>query len=128
KAQDTAELFFHNVRVPRENVMGDPAKGMHYLMEGLAEERLINAVQSLSMAQKAMDVTIDFVRERRLFGQALADFQNTQFQLAHFQAQMDSLQVYVDQCVAAFNAGEFSATDAAKAKYLTSEFLCKMVD
>jgi acyl-CoA dehydrogenase len=128
KAQDTAELFFSNVVVPKANVLGDPAKGMHYLMEGLAEERLIGAVGNIASAQKAMDITVAFVKERKLFGQRLADFQNTQFKLAHLQAEMDSIQVYCDQLVAAFNAGELSDIDAAKAKYLTSEFLCKMVD
>jgi acyl-CoA dehydrogenase len=128
KAQDTAELFFNNVVVPKANVLGDPAKGMHYLMEGLAEERLLAMVEYITRAQKALDITVDFVKQRKLFGQSLADFQNTQFLLAKLQAEADSLQVYVDHCVASFNAGEFTSVDAAKGKYLTAEFACRCID
>jgi acyl-CoA dehydrogenase len=128
KAQDTAELFFSNVKIPKENALGDPSKGMHYLMEGLAEERLIVTVQNIALARKAMDLTVQFVTERKLFGKQLCDYQNTQFKLAELQAELDMQQVYVDQCVAAFNAGQFSAEDAAKAKLLTSELLCKVAD
>lgn len=128
KAQDTAELFFNNVKIPKANVLGDPAKGMHYLMEGLAEERLLGTVEYITRAQKALDITIDFAKQRKLFGQTLAEFQNTQFTLAKLQAEADSLQVYVDRCVESFNAGEFTAVDAAKAKYLTAEFACRCID
>jgi acyl-CoA dehydrogenase len=128
KAQDTAELFFNNVVVPKANVLGDPAKGMHYLMEGLAEERLLAMVEYITRAQKALDITVDFVKQRKLFGQSLAEFQNTQFLLAKLQAEADSLQVYVDHCVASFNAGEFTSVDAAKGKYLTAEFACRCID
>ncbi len=128
KAQDTAELFFNNVTVPKENVLGDPAKGFYYLMEGLAEERLIGACGYVSGAQKAYDVTIDFVKQRKLFGKTLSSFQNTQFKLAELRAELDIQQVYVDQCVAAQNAGKLTAVDAAKAKLATSELFCRVVD
>ncbi|GMG88418.1 acyl-CoA dehydrogenase family protein [Biformimicrobium ophioploci] len=128
KGQDTAELFFQNVIVPKENVLGDPAKGFHYLMEGLAEERLIAAVECLAAAQKAFDITLEFTRERKLFKQRLADFQNTQFKLADLRAELDMQQVYVDQCVRALNLDALTAVDAAKAKLVTSELLCRVVD
>ena len=128
KAQDTAELAFDNVIIPKENVLGDPAKGFSHLMEALAEERLIAAVEFISAAQKAFDITREFTRERKLFKRTLADFQNTQFKLAELRAEIDMQQVYIDQCVAALNADSLTAVDAAKAKLLTSELLCRVVD
>ncbi|MFA5628488.1 MAG: acyl-CoA dehydrogenase family protein [Thiohalomonadaceae bacterium] len=128
KAQDTTELFFDNIKVPKENVLGDPSKGMSYLMEGLAEERLIAGVKSLSMAQKAMDLTVSFVKERDVFGKKLSEFQNTQFSLASLQAEMESLQVYLDRCVIAHNEKNLTGVDAAKLKLLCSEFLGRVVD
>lgn len=121
KAQDTAELFFNDVRVPRANVLGEPGKGFIYLMEGLAEERLMGAVGYLASAQLSWDLTAAFVQERKAFGKPLAAFQNTQFQLADLRTQLDITQTYVDQCVEAFNAGVLTAVDAAKAKLATSE-------
>lgn len=128
KAQDTAELFFENVRVPKANVLGDPTKGFSYLMEGLAEERLIGGASYLAAAQHAFDITREFVLERKLFGKSLSDFQNTQFKMAELRAELDMQQIYIDQLVAVHNRGELTAQDAAKAKLLTSEFLCKVVD
>jgi acyl-CoA dehydrogenase len=125
KAQDTAELFFNNVRVPRANVLGEPGKGFIYLMEGLAEERLIGACGYLAAAQLSWDLTYDYVRERKAFGKPLAAFQNTQFKLAEVRTELDIAQSYVDQCVVAFNAGQLTAVDAAKAKLVTSELQVK---
>jgi acyl-CoA dehydrogenase len=128
KAQDTAELFFNNVRVPRANVLGEPGKGFIYLMEGLAEERLIGACGYLAAAQLSWDLTYDYVRERKAFGRPLAAFQNTQFKLAELRTELDIAQSYVDQCVVAFNAGQLTAVDAAKAKLVTSELQVKAAD
>ncbi len=121
KAQDTAELFFNDVKVPKANVLGEPGKGFYYLMEGLAEERLLGAVGYLAGAQLSWDLTAEYVKERKAFGKPLAAFQNTQFKLAELRAELDATQAYIDQCVKAFNADQFSAEDAAKAKLLTSE-------
>ncbi|WOX05295.1 acyl-CoA dehydrogenase family protein [Microbulbifer pacificus] len=128
KAQDTAELFFNNVRIPKANVLGDPTRGFSHLMEALAEERLIAATEFIAAAQKAFDLTLEFVRERKMFGRSLADFQNSQFKLAELRAELDMQQVYIDHCVAAVNEGSLTAVDAAKAKLVTSELLCKVVD
>jgi acyl-CoA dehydrogenase len=128
KAQDTAELFFNGVKVPKANVLGEPGKGFYYLMEGLAEERLIGACGYLSAAQLSWDLTSEFVRERKAFGKPLAAFQNTQFKLAELRTELDIAQSYIDQCVAAFNAGALTAVDAAKAKYVTSELQVKAAD
>ena len=120
-AQDTAELFFNDVRVPKANVLGEPGQGFIYLMKGLAEERLLGAVGYLSSAQLSWQLTLDYVKERKAFGKTVSAFQNTQFKLAEMRTQLDFAQVYIDQCVAAFNAGQLSAVDAAKAKLATSE-------
>jgi len=114
-AQDTSELFFNNVKVPKQNLLGDPAKGFIYLMEGLAEERLIGACGFLSSAQKAFDITVDFVQQRNVFGTEL-------------RTELDIAQIYIDQCVAAHNQNALSGTDAAKAKLYTSELLCRVAD
>ncbi len=128
KGQDTAELFFNDVKVPKSNVLGEPGKGFIYLMEGLAEERLIGAVSYLAAAQLSWDLTAQYVRERKVFGRMLAEFQNTQFELADLRTQLDIAQCYIDQCVAAFNAGKLTATDAAKAKLISSELQVSSAD
>lgn len=128
KAQDTAELFFNDVKVPKPNVLGEPGKGFIYLMEGLAEERLIGAVGYLAAAQLSFDLTTDYVRERKAFGKPLAQFQNTQFRLAELRTELDIAQIYIDQCVRSFNAGALNAVDAAKAKLVASELQVKAAD
>ncbi|RLQ21615.1 acyl-CoA dehydrogenase [Seongchinamella sediminis] len=128
KAQDTAELFFNDVKVPAENVLGESGKGFYYLMQGLAEERLLGAVGYLGGAQLSWDLTADYVKERKAFGKPVAAFQNTQFKLAEMRTELDISQVYIDQCVRAFNAGSFTAVDAAKAKLYTSELQVRMAE
>jgi alkylation response protein AidB-like acyl-CoA dehydrogenase len=128
KAQDTAELFFNDVKIPKANVLGEPGKGFIYLMEGLAEERLIGAAGYLAAAQLSWDLTYDYVRQRNAFGKPLASFQNTQFKMAEMRTQLDIAQTYVDQCVVAFNSGCLTAVDAAKAKLVTSELQVAAAD
>jgi acyl-CoA dehydrogenase len=128
KAQDTAELFFSDLKVPRANVLGEPGKGFYYLMEGLAEERLIGACGYLTAAQLSFDLALEFVRERKAFGKRLAGFQNTQFKMAELRTELDLAQTYVDQCVSTFNKGRLTAVDAAKAKLMTSELQVKAAD
>lgn len=128
KGQDTSELFFSNVKVPKENLLGVEGKGLAQLMEALAEERLICAVEALAAAQKAFDITVEFTRERKMFNQRLSDFQNTQFKLAELRAEIDMQQIYIDQCVKAVNADKLTAVDSSKAKYLTTELLGRVVD
>lgn len=128
KAQDTAELFFNNVKVPKENVLGEPGKGFFYLMEGLAEERLLNAVGTIASARKAFNVTRDFVMERKAFGKKISDFQNTQFQMAQMDAEIEVAQVYLDHCVALHNEGKLTANMGAKLKLIGAELEWKMMD
>jgi acyl-CoA dehydrogenase len=127
-AQDTSELFFRDVKVPKANVLGDPAKGFHYLTHFLAEERLIGAVQYTTGAQVAWDLTLDWVKERRMFGKPLGAFQNTRFKLAELRAQIDSAQVFVDTLVMEHLQGRLSADLAAEAKLLTSELEFRTAD
>ncbi|WP_166305315.1 acyl-CoA dehydrogenase family protein [Bradyrhizobium sp. 2S1] len=127
-AQDTAELFFHNVKVPKANVLGEPGRGFYYLMEGLAEERLISAVGSIANGRKAFDISRAYVMERKLFGRPLAEQQNTQFRMAEMDAEIDLVQVYVDHCVAEHNAGLLTSNMGAKAKMMSSEVEWKMLD
>jgi acyl-CoA dehydrogenase len=128
KAQDTAELFFNNVKIPKDNVLGEPGKGFFYLMEGLAEERLINAVGTISSARAAFNVTRDFVMERKAFGKRVADFQNTQFKMAEMDAEIEVAQVYLDHCVQMQNAGKLTANMGAKLKLIGAETEWKMMD
>ncbi len=127
-AQDTAELFFHDVKVPRANILGEPGRGFQYLMEGLAEERLIAACGYLANGRRAFDLTRKFVMERQVFGKALSEQQNTQFRMAEMDAELDMLQVYVDHLVAEHNAGRLTANMAAKAKMIGSEIEWRMAD
>ena len=127
-AQDTAELFFNEVRIPRENVMGTPGMGFIHLMEGLAEERLIAAVGYAASARHAFDLTRDYVMERDVFGKKLSQMQNTQFKMAELDSEIDMLQVYVDHLVHQHNQGLLTANAAAKAKLLGSEIQWRMMD
>ncbi len=127
-AQDTAELFFNDVKVPKENLLGDATQGLSYLKASLVEERLISAVGSLANAFAGFDLTLDFVLERKAFGKKVADFQNTRFVLADLAADLEVAQVYVDHCVTFHNAGELSVSSAAKAKLFTSELESRVMD
>jgi acyl-CoA dehydrogenase len=121
KSQDTAELFFDNVRVPKANVLGDPHKGFYNLMHFLAEERLIVAVGCVAAAEAAFRVTVDYVKERVAFGRPIAMFQNTRFKLADMRTRIDATQAFVDRLVMDHNAGKLTAEVAAEGKLLASE-------
>ena len=128
KSQDTAELFFNNVKVPKENLLGEWNKGFYQLMHFLAEERLLGAVGYLAAANAAFDVTMEYITDRKAFGQTIADFQNTRFEMATMRTEMDVAQAFVDQCVIEHNDGTLTADDAAKAKLFTSELEGRVVD
>lgn len=127
-SQDTAELFFDNVKVPKENVLGDPEQGFYYMMKGLAEERLLSAVGSLAMAWQAFKITCDYVTERKVFGKSVADFQNTRFVLAQLKTELDVAQVFVDRMVELHNEGQLDSVMAAEGKMITSELVAKVTD
>ena len=127
-AQDTAELFFNDVKVPKSNVLGDPVQGFKYLAQFLAQERLVAAIGFMATAQTAFDLTLEYVKERRAFGKPIGAFQNTRFKMASMRAELDALQTYVDQSVLLLNAGELTAEDASAAKLLASELEGRVMD
>ena len=120
-SQDTAELVFNDVKVPRENLLGEQDRGFYHLMHGLAEERLLAAVGFLANAEAAFQVTMDYIGDRKMFGRTLGEFQNTRFKMAEMRTSLDVAQAYVDQCVMVHNDGKLTAEDAAKAKLHASE-------
>ena len=127
-SQDTSELFFDNVKVPKANVLGDPVKGFKYLSTQLVEERLISACDCISYSQVAFDITLDYARERRAFGRPIGTFQANRFVLAQLRAELDALQTFIDQCVLEHNAGRLTAEVAASAKLLASELEGRLMD
>lgn len=127
-AQDTSELFFNDVKVPKANVLGDAAHGFRYLSRFLAGERLVAAIGSMASAQIAFDITLVFVKERRAFGKPIGAFQNSRFVLAGLRAELDAAQTFIDQCTLLLNAGKLEADDAAAAKLISSELEGRVVD
>lgn len=127
-AQDTSELFFNNVKVPKANVLGDATLGFKYLVRFLAGERLIAAIASMAASQTAFDLTLEFVKTRRAFGKPIAAFQNTRFVLAGLRAKLDGIQTFVDQCVLLFNDEALTAELASEAKLLASELEGEVMD
>jgi acyl-CoA dehydrogenase len=128
KSQDTAELFFTDVKIPKANVLGNPTGGFGYLARFLAQERLVAAIGFMATAQTAFDLTLDYVKERRAFGRPIGAFQNSRFKMASMRAELDAAQTYVDQCVMLLNSGDLTAEDAASAKLVTSELEGRVMD
>jgi alkylation response protein AidB-like acyl-CoA dehydrogenase len=127
-AQDTAELFFDDVRVPTENLVGAEGRGLHHLMDQLPVERLSIAWRGLAAAQAALDWTIEYASERKAFGQRVIDFQNTRFKLAELATEVEITRGWMEQQVLRFNAGLFDVTTGAMAKWWTTELQKRVVD
>ncbi len=127
-SQDTSELFFDDVKVPKDNVLGDPTRGFQAMMVGLAEERLIGAVGYLARANRAFDITLDFVMDRKAFGRPIGTFQNSRFKMADMRTELDAAQAFVDHCVMEHIDGNLSAEAGAQVKLLTSEVEGRVVD
>ncbi|QQS12110.1 MAG: acyl-CoA dehydrogenase family protein [Rhodospirillales bacterium] len=128
KAQDTSELFFDNVRVPADNMLGGEGMGFIQLMQMLPQERLVIAVQAIAAIEAALEQTIAYVKERKAFGKPIIDFQNTRFKLAELKTKATVARAYVDDCVAKHLRGEFTVAEAAMAKYWMSDLQCEIVD
>ena len=128
KAQDTSELFFQDVRVPASNRIGEEGEGFKIAMTNLAHERITVAASAMAQIEAAIGWTCEYTRERRAFGQRIADFQNTQFTLAQLSAEASSLRVFIDECIRLATAGELDGVDAAKAKLLSTELLGRTAD
>jgi len=127
-SQDTAELFFNDMRVPSSNLLGLEGDGMKYLMHNLAQERLSIAVDAVAVAVAALNWTQAYAKERKAFGQNLSQFQNTKFVMAELFAEVQIGQVYVDRCIELHNKKELNATQAAVAKFWLTEMQNKVVD
>jgi len=131
KAQDTSELFFDNVKVPAENLLGGAAfegRGFICLMEQLPWERLQIAIGAVAAAQAAIDWTVAYVKDRKVFGQPVAAYQNTRYTLAEAQTEVQVARVFVDKCCELVNVGQLDTATASMAKYWCSDLQCKVMD
>ena len=128
EGQDTSELFFDKVVVPKANVLGGATDGFRNMMLNLAEERLGGAVQFAARAERAFEITLEFVNERKAFGQPIGAFQNTRFKLAELRTQLDAAWSLVDHCVVEHLDKALTAELAAEAKLFTSEVEGRVVD
>jgi len=127
-AQDTAELFFDDVHVPAENLLGEVGSGLDYLKQSLPLERLGIAIAGQASAEAALEWTLDYVRERKAFGKRIADFQVIAHRLAELRTSIEVSRAYLDRCVRAYNDGTLSAVDAAKAKYWATDLQGEVID
>lgn len=129
KAQDTAELFFDDVRVPTSFLLGpDEGKGFVQLMQQLPQERLIIAVGAVAAMETALKLTSDYVKERKAFGKRILDFQNTQFKLAECFTEARIARTFVDDCALKLQEGKLDTATASMAKWWTAQKQCEIVD
>jgi alkylation response protein AidB-like acyl-CoA dehydrogenase len=128
KAQDTAELFFSDVRVPSANLLGTEHGGFGHLMENLPQERLSIAVTAVAMAETVLAQTVEYVTGRTAFGKPVSSFQNTRFVLAELKTEVTIARTFLDECMRQLGTGDLTATDAAMAKYWTTELQNKVAD
>jgi alkylation response protein AidB-like acyl-CoA dehydrogenase len=127
-SQDTAELFFHDARVPAANLLGEQGHGLHYLMAHLPRERLGVMASAIATARAIFETTVAYCKERQAFGGPLTDKQHVRFELAEMATELDVAQAFADQLVVAYNAGRLTAVDAAKGKWYVSELQKRVVD
>ncbi|ACY14209.1 acyl-CoA dehydrogenase family protein [Haliangium ochraceum] len=127
-AQDTAEMFFEDVVVPKANVLGDPTQGFRYLAQALAVERLQIAIGSISHAQVAFGLTLEYIKDRKAFGRPVGTFQDPRFRMARMRTEIDAVQSYVDACVMLANEGGLTAEVASGAKMLATELEGRVID
>jgi acyl-CoA dehydrogenase len=128
RAQDTAELFFDNVRLPLTALLGEEGQGFSYLMSELPQERLGIAVTAVAAAQRAFDLALTYTREREAFGRPVLDFQNTRFKLAEIRAELEVAWAFLDKCIDAHSAGALTVPEVAMAKLWTTELQGRVVD
>ena len=128
KAQDTSELFFQDVKIPKENLLGEEGRGFIYLMQDLPQERLSIAVGAIANAQALLESTISYTKERKAFGAPIASFQNTQFKLAELSAEISSAEVFLDRCTELLLNDELDTVTASKLKLVATDLQCKVAD
>jgi len=127
-AQDTAELFFDNVKVPKENLLGEEGAGFIYLMTNLSQERLSIAVSAASACELAFDESLRYAKDRTAFGKPIGSFQHNRFVLAEMATEAHIARVFIDDCIAKHLEGELDASTASMAKWWTTELQKKLVD
>ena len=127
-SQDTAELFFTDVRVPAENLLGEENKGFYYMMFNLPQERLNIAISAVAGTQYAFDLTLEYVKERQAFGQPIGSFQNTRFKMAEIATELELTWAFIDKCVLAHNLKNLTADEAAMAKWWATELQKRAID
>lgn len=128
KAQDTAELFFEDVQVPHENLLGQEGQGFFYLMNNLPQERLSIAAMGIASAEAALEWTIKYCQERKAFGRPIGKFQNSRFKLAEMKTETTIARTFVDQCIMEHNENKLTVEKAAMAKYWVTDLQCKVID
>ncbi|MGQ3113495.1 MAG: acyl-CoA dehydrogenase family protein, partial [Brevundimonas sp.] len=129
EANDTSELFFNDVKVPLENVIGGAeGRGFYHLMEQLPQERLNIAVQGVAAAERGYRETLDYVRGRKAFGKAIIEFQNTQFKMAEIKTKLTAARVFVNHCVGLHLKGQLDAATASMAKYWVTDIQGEVID
>ena len=128
KAQDTSELFFQDVKVPKENLLGEEGRGFIYLMQDLPQERLSIAVGAVANSQAILEATVNYTKERKAFGTSVASFQNTQFKLAELAAEVTSAEVFCDRCTELLLEDKLDSVTASKLKLLTTDLQCRVAD
>jgi alkylation response protein AidB-like acyl-CoA dehydrogenase len=128
KAQDTAEMFFDDVRLPVSNLLGEEGQGFVYLMERLPQERLAIAVVAAAACEKVLELTTEYVKSRTAFGRPVGSFQNSRFAMAEMATETQIARVYVDRCIEELAAGTLTVADAAMAKWWTTELQKRVVD
>jgi long-chain-acyl-CoA dehydrogenase len=128
KAQDTSELFFQDVKVPKENLLGAEGMGFIYLMQELPQERLSVGLNAISSAESIFKQTVAYVKERKAFGRSISSFQNTQFKLAEMSSTLTMARVFVDKCLDLHIAKQLDVVTAAQLKLLTTEIQCDVID
>jgi alkylation response protein AidB-like acyl-CoA dehydrogenase len=128
KAQDTSELFFTDVRVPVSNRLGDEGAGFKMAMAKLAHERLIIAVNAVAISETVLEYTVAYTRDRKVFGKAVGEFQNTRFKIAEYTSLVQGARVFVDRCIELALENKLDGVDSAMVKMVTTELQCKVVD
>lgn len=128
KAQDTCELFFDDVKVPKENLLGEEGMGFKYMMMELPQERLLVGLIAIAAAEGVLEDTIQYVKDRRAFGSRVADFQNTKFKLAELHTELQIGQVFLDRCLELHLEKKLTAEMAAMVKYNLTDLQCKIMD
>ena len=128
KGQDTAELFFTDVKVPKENLLGQENQGFYYMMNNLPQERMSIAVSALAAIETVLDYTIEYCKERKAFGQPIGNFQNSRFKLAEMKTEAEIGRIYIDDCIKKLNEKKLTAEQGAMAKWWASDLQVRVAD